>query len=66
MDQKKPFEIKLWMVALFAVGVLCLLFNFDPIGNGLDQVFGKGADKWAINIIIVGLIIYLTFFGKKK
>ncbi len=65
MDEKKLSKLW-WVWLLLAVGILLTIFNFDPIGDGLEKVFGKGADKWAINIILIGMIIYVTFFSKKK
>lgn len=64
MEEKKPFEIKLWMLISMAVAALLLVFNFDPIGGGLEKAFGQGADKWAINIILVALVVY-SFIKKK-
>ncbi|HOR57691.1 MAG TPA: hypothetical protein PLV82_03400 [bacterium] len=66
MNEQKPFEFKPWMWISLIVAALFLVFNFDPVGDGLEKIFGKGADKWAINITLIGMIIYFTFFGKKK
>ncbi len=65
MDEKK-LPTLWWVWLLLAIGLLFTIFNFDPIGDGLERAFGKGADKWAINLIIIGMIIYVSFFSKKK
>ena len=64
MAEQKPFEFKSWMLIAALVAILCIVFNFDPVGQGLVNAFGKGADRWAINIILVSIIIYA--FAKKK
>jgi len=64
MEEKKPFQFKPWMLVALAVAVLLLVFNFDPVGDTLEKAFGQGADKWAINIVLVALIVY-TFIKKK-
>jgi len=64
MEEKKLFVFKPWMLVAFAVAVLLLVFNFDPIGDTLEKIFGQGADKWTINIVLVALIVYT--FAKKK
>ena len=67
MEEQKPFEFKRfksWMLVTFLVALLLVGFNFDPVGDGLEKIFGRGADKWAINIVITALIIY-TFVKKK-
>jgi len=64
MQENKPFVFKPWMLISFAVAVLLLVFNFDPIGDTLKNIFGQGADKWAINIVLIALIVY-TFIKKK-
>lgn len=60
--EKVTFKPWVWVVVL--VGLLLIVFNVDPIGDGLKKVFGQGADRWAINIMLIALIIYA--FVKKK
>ena len=64
MTEQKPFQTKPWMWICLLVTVLLLVFNFDPVGDGLEKLFGKDADKWATNILLVSLIVY-TFVKKK-
>jgi hypothetical protein len=52
----------MWIAIL--VALLLVVFNFDPIGDGLEKIFGKGADRWTINIALIALIIY-TFVKRK-
>ncbi len=48
-----------WMLLAFIfLAVFLVVFNFDPVGDGLQKIFGKGADGRAINIILTALIIY--------
>jgi len=62
---KKPFEFKPWMlVTLIIACLLLLVFNFDPVGDSWRKIFGPGTEKWAVNIVLVPLIIY-TFIKKK-
>jgi len=64
VEEQKPFEFKPWMWVALLVAILLVVFNFDPVGNGLEKIFGKGADRWAINIVLIALIAY-TFIKKK-
>lgn len=64
MEKEKPFQFKPWMLVVLVVAVLLLVFNFDPVGDILEKTFGQGADRWAINIVLVALIVY-TFIKKK-
>jgi len=57
-------KFKPWMLVALAVAALLLIFNFDPVGDTLEKAFGQGAHKWAINIVLVALIVY-TFIKKK-
>jgi hypothetical protein len=59
------FRIKPWVLVLCLIALSLVVFNYDPIGDVLNKTFGKGADKWAVNIVIVALIIG-TFFRRKK
>ena len=52
------------MLVALLVAILLVVFNFDPVGNGLEKIFGKGADRWAICIVPIALIAY-TFIKKK-
>ena len=52
------------MWGLIVIALLLIVFNIDPVGHALNSVFGKGADRWGINIIIIGAIIF-TFLKKK-
>jgi len=62
----EPFKMTWWMWVCLSIAILLLVFNFDPVGDMLENAFGKGADKWAINIIVIALIIYTFFVGAKK
>ena len=62
----EPFKMKLWMWVLLLIAALLLAFNFDPVGKMLNNAFGNGADKWAVNIMIIALIIYSFIAGAKK
>ena len=62
----KSFKMTWWMWVCVSIAILVLVFNFNPVGDVLEKAFGKGADKWAINIILVALIIYSYFVGVKK
>jgi len=64
VENQKPFKIKPWMWGLIVIALLLIVFNIDPVGHALNSVFGKGADRWGINIIIIGAIIF-TFLKKK-
>ena len=64
MEGQKPFEFKPWMWVVLPVALLLVVFNFDPVGDGLKRIFGHGADRWAINIVLIALIVYA--FVKKK
>lgn len=57
----KPFKMKVWIWVSLVTAILLLFFNFDPVGNMLNNAFGKEADKWAINIVVVAFIIYIVF-----
>ncbi|MBI1866515.1 MAG: hypothetical protein HYS02_01980 [Candidatus Staskawiczbacteria bacterium] len=65
MNEEK-FEMKPWMWILTIIAVLLLFFNIDPVGDILNNAFGKGADRWAINIVTIGLIIYILGLVIKK
>jgi len=65
MEGHQPFTLKPWMWALFFIGLAFLVLNYDPVGDLLTQRFGLGAEKWATNIIFIGLILY-TFIPRKK
>ena len=62
--EQKPFEFKPWMWVALLVALLLVVFNLDPFGNGLERIFGQGVDRWAINIMLVALIVYTL--AKKK
>ena len=62
----EPFKVKAWMWACLIIAALLLVFNFDPVGDVLENAFGKGADKWAINIVVIAFIIYTFFVGTRK
>ncbi|MFH1566253.1 MAG: hypothetical protein ABIB98_03605 [bacterium] len=64
MKEQKPFEFKPWMWVVLLVAILLVVFNFDPVGNGLVKIFGKGAYRWATNIVLIALIAY-TFIKKR-
>lgn len=66
VEERKSFEFKPRMlVALLAVTALFLVAsNFDPVGNWLEKIFGKGAGRWTTNIVLMALIVYV--FIKKK
>jgi ABC-type dipeptide/oligopeptide/nickel transport system permease subunit len=64
VEERKPFELKPWMWVALLVALLLVVFNFDPIGDGLEKIFGQGTDRWAINIVLIAIIIYA--FVKKK
>lgn len=64
MKEEKPFQTRLWMWICLLATVLLLVFNFDPVGDGLEKLFGKDVDRWATNILLISLIIYA--FAKKK
>jgi ABC-type dipeptide/oligopeptide/nickel transport system permease subunit len=64
VKEQKPFEFKPWMLVAPTIALLLIVFNFDPVGDGLEKMFGHGADKWTINIVLIALIIY-TFVKKK-
>lgn len=51
-------------VITYVVAVLLVMLNADPVGDAIEKAFGKGADRWAINIIFVTLLIYV--FSKRK
>jgi len=66
MEGQRSFEMKPWMwVCLFA-GLLCLVFNSDPIGEGFRKLFGPGADRWVINGIIIFALIGTILSLKRK
>lgn len=65
MKERGSFKMKPWMWVLFLVGALLLIFNFDPAGDALEKIFGKGAKTWGVNIILIGMIIYFTFIARK-
>jgi len=64
MEEQRSLRFKPWMWVALLVVFLLIVFNFDPVGDGLEKIFGKGADRWAINITLIALIIY-TFIKKK-
>jgi len=64
MEKQESFEFKPWMWIALLVAFLLIVFNFDPVGDVLEKVFGQGADKWATNILLIILVIYV--FIKKK
>ena len=62
---KKHFKFNPWIIStLMLVALLLLAFNYDPVGDMLKQNLGQNADRWAINIFLGGVIVYL--FIKKK
>jgi hypothetical protein len=63
-NQKIP--VPLWMIILFGIGVVCLIFGFDPIGDSTEKLLGKGADRVIVVINIIGIIAFLLFFYRKK
>ena len=63
---EESFKMKPWMWVLLLIAALLLIFNFDPVGQMLNNAFGNGADKWAINIVVIALIIYSFVVGTKK
>lgn len=64
MEERKPLEFKPWMWIALLVALLLVVFDFDPVGDGLEKIFGKGASKYALSIILSVFIIY-TFVKKK-
>ena len=63
MKGKKPNDFG-WIITLIIVAILLVVTNFDPVGNFLDNAFGKGYEPWAIIIVFGFFIVY--FFIKKK
>ena len=61
MEENKPFQFKPWMLVTLAVAVLLLVSNFDPVGDTLEKALGQGADKFIINLIAVGAVVYALF-----
>jgi hypothetical protein len=64
MTQERRFHFAPWMWFFLVLAFLLAVFNVDPVGDFLEKSFGKGADRWAINIII--LVLILLTFRKKK
>jgi len=60
---QNPFKMTPFMWFCLAISVLLLVFNFDPVGNMLNNMFGPEAKRWTANIIITLLIIYSFFVG---
>mgnify|MGYP001591864769 CR=1 FL=1 len=63
---EESFKMKPWMWVLLLIAALLLVFNFDPVGKALNNAFGNGADKLAISIVVIALIIYFLVVTKKK
>ncbi|HBK33902.1 TPA: hypothetical protein DEP34_04860 [Candidatus Uhrbacteria bacterium] len=66
MNGQMPFTFRPWMWILLFVGTALLLFNYDPVGDLLNQWFGPRAERWATNIILWIAIILFTFLPKKN
>lgn len=66
MEEKKPVRLEPWAMVALAVAILIVALNSDPVGDTLVRVFGQDADRWAINITIVLILIAYLFVSKKK
>jgi hypothetical protein len=64
MENPKPFEFKPWMWVVLVIVLSLLVSGYDPVGNLVKSIFGKNADRWTSNIILIGFIIYVAV--KKK
>lgn len=62
MIEQNKTVIKPWMLTV--VAILLTIFNFGPAVDALENIFGVGVDKCAIEIILLTLIVYA--FVKKN
>lgn len=66
MEEKKPVRLGPWAMVALAVAILIVALNSDPVGDTLVRVFGQDADRLAINITIVIVLMVYLFISKKK
>ncbi len=59
------FEVKPWMWVLLIAVFLLAVTNLDPVGNAIERAFGEGADRWAINFIILAALVIAFLRGKR-
>lgn len=58
MDQQNRSVRKFRIFALAVLLCVLFLFNLDPVGDAAVQWFGRGADVWAMNIVLIAAIVY--------
>lgn len=59
MSEQRQTFFKPWMWMLLVVAISLLALNYDPVGDILENMFGKGAKQWAINIYLLAFTAYL-------
>lgn len=65
MKKGELFEVKPWMCCA-TIAILLIILNFFPAKYALLKIFGKGADRTAMNVVLGGALAYVALVAGER
>ena len=66
MRNREQLPSSQWAWLLLAIAIFCLILRIDPIGDSAAWLFGEWARRWATDVVMIALLVWVLIRVRKK